>query len=130
MSTSGTGKQTAGDRLRDRAVPRPKARGITIGVRFKFGDELETLELLGDGLVFRSPAPIAGGRIVELILCEGTILVDAMVVQCRPYDDLGHHAVQVRYHQVSKPLQALIGEEVARSAGLAEPRAVPLARHA
>ena len=64
-----------------------RALGYALGVRMKFGDELEGLDLLPDGLVFRAPAPLLPGKMVELILCRGSILVDAMVVHCTPLND-------------------------------------------
>jgi hypothetical protein len=92
-----------------------------LGVRMKFGDELEGLELLPDGLVFRAPAPLLPGKMVELILCRGSILVDAMVVHCAPLtDEAGGFAVHTRFHHVSDALSGLIREEVARLTGRPE----------
>jgi hypothetical protein len=86
-----------------------------LGVRMKFGDEHEGLDLLPDGLVFRSDAPLQPGKMVELILCRGSILVDAMVVHCtRLQDESGGFAIHTRYHHVSDALGSLIREEVAR----------------
>jgi len=89
-----------------------------LGVRMKFGEELEGLELLSDGMVFRAPAPLLPGKMVELILCRGSLLVDAMVVHCTPLDDeAGGFAVHTRFHHVSDALGLLIREEVARHTG-------------
>jgi hypothetical protein len=94
------------------------ALGYALGVRMKFGDELEGLDLLPDGLVFRSPAPLLPGKMVELILCRGSMLVDAMVVHCAPLEDEGGgYAIHTRYHHVSDALSSLIREEVARLTG-------------
>jgi hypothetical protein len=92
-----------------------------LGVRMKFGDELEGLDLLPDGLIFRSPAPLLPGKMVELILCRGSILVDAMVVHCAPLnDEQGGFAVHTRFHHISDALSSLIREEVARVTGRPE----------
>ena len=89
-----------------------------LGVRMKFGDELEGLDLLPDGLVFRAPAPLLPGKMVELILCRGSILVDAMIVHCAPLmDEQGGFAVHTRFHHISEALSSLIREEVARLTG-------------
>lgn len=90
----------------------------SLGVRTKFGDELEGLDVLPDGLVFRSPVPLQPGKTLELILCRGSILVDAIVVQCgRLQDESGGFAIHTRYHHVSEALGSLIREEVARVTG-------------
>lgn len=90
----------------------------SVGVRAKFGDDLEGIDLLPDGLVFRSPVPIQAGKTLELILCRGSILVDAIVVHCsRLKDDQGGFAIHTRYHHVSEALSSLIREEVARLTG-------------
>jgi hypothetical protein len=93
----------------------------SLGVRMKFGDELEGLDLLPDGLVFRAPGPLLPGKMVELILCRGSILVDAMVVHCAPLgDEVGGFAVHTRFHHISDALSSLIREEVARLTGRPE----------
>ncbi len=90
----------------------------SVGVRTKFGDEAEGIDLLPDGLVFRSPTPLQPGKTLELILCRGSILVDAIVVQCsRLQDESGGFAIHTRYHHVSDALGSLIREEVARLTG-------------
>jgi hypothetical protein len=90
----------------------------SVGVRAKFGDELEGIDLLPDGLVFRSPVPLQAGKTLELILCRGSILVDAIVVHCsRLKDDQGGFAIHTRYHHASEALSSLIREEVARLTG-------------
>jgi len=106
---------------RHQAVPTPpsvdtqSSLSYSVGVRTKFGDELEGIDLLPDGLVFRSPVPLQPGKTLELILCRGSILVDAIVVQCRRMqDDSGGFAIHTRYHHVSDALSGLIREEVAR----------------
>ena len=103
------------------SVNRRQTLSYALGVRMKFGDELEGLELLPDGLVFRAPAPLLPGKMVELILCRGSILVDAMVVHCAPLDDEGGgFAVHTRFHHVSDALGRLIREEAARHTGRPE----------
>ncbi len=90
----------------------------TVGVRMKFGEDLEGLDVHADGLVFRSPVTLQPGRIIELIVCNGSILVDAIVMHCRPLQDAeGGFAVHVRYHHVSPALSALILEEIHRVTG-------------
>ena len=95
-------------------APRP----YTVGVRMKFGEELEGLDVHDDGVTFRSPAPIQPGKMVELMLCNGSLLVDAVVIQCLPLrDDEGGYAVRTRYHQTSEALSSLIYEEITRLTG-------------
>jgi hypothetical protein len=117
---------------RPRTVPAPElesaapalgspALGYSVGVRAKFGDELEGLDMLPDGLVFRSPVALQPGKTLELILCRGSMLVDAIVVQCtRLRDEQGGFAIHTRYHHVSEALASLIREEVARLTGRPE----------
>jgi hypothetical protein len=112
-------------RQRAAAAPEPDsaapAAGYTVGVRTKFGDELEGLDMLPDGLVFRSSVPLQPGKTLELILCRGSILVDAIVVQCtRLRDEQSGYAIHTRYHHVSDALSSLIREEVARLTGRPE----------
>lgn len=96
------------------ATPRP----YTVGVRMKFGEELEGLDAHEDGVTFRSPAPMQPGKMIELILCNGSLLVDAMVIQCTPLRDAeGGYAVRTRYHQTSQALSTLILEEITRLTG-------------
>ncbi len=96
------------------AAPRP----YTVGVRMKFGEELEGLDVHDDGVTFRSPAAMQPGKMIELMLCNGSLLVDAVVIQCLPLrDDEGGYAVRTRYHQTSQALSSLIYEEITRLSG-------------
>ena len=96
----------------------------TVGVRMKFGEEQEGLAVHEDGMTFRSPAPIQPGKMVELIVCRGSILVDALVVQCTPMQDgRKGYSIRTRYHHVSEALSTLIQEEVHRITGQAPPTA-------
>lgn len=107
---------TDGDRspAESTAAPRP----YTVGVRMKFGEELEGLDVHDDGVTFRSPAPMQPGKMIELMLCNGSLLVDAVVMACLPLrDDEGGYAVRTRYHQTSQALSSLIYEEITRLAG-------------
>jgi hypothetical protein len=84
----------------------------------KFGEELEGLDVHDDGVTFRSPTPIQPGKMVELMLCNGSLMVDAVVIQCQPQrDDEGGYAVRTRYHQTSQALSSLIYEEITRLTG-------------
>jgi len=95
-------------------------RPYTVGVRMKFGDELEGLDVHDDGITFRSPAPMQPGKMVELMLCNGSLLVDAVVIQCAPLrDDMGGYSIRTRYHQTSDALSSLIYEEISRLTGAA-----------
>lgn len=86
-------------------------------VRMKYGEELNGMRPHEDGVSFHSPSPIPEGREVELILCRGTVLVDAEIVECRPIlDALGGFAVRARYVHASDDLRNLITEEVRRHA--------------
>jgi hypothetical protein len=84
----------------------------------KFGEELEGLDAHEDGVTFRSPTAMQPGKMIELILCNGSLLVDAMVIQCTPLRDAeGGYAVRTRYHQTSQALSSLIHEEITRLTG-------------
>jgi hypothetical protein len=98
----------------DHPAPRP----YTVGVRMKFGDELEGLDVHDDGVTFRSGAPMQPGKMIELMLCNGSLLVDAVVIHCAPLrDGEGGFAVRTRYHQTSQALSSLIYEEITRLTG-------------
>ena len=60
---------------------------VPIVVRMKYGEELNGIRSHEDGVSFHSPSPIPEGKLVELILCGGTILVDAEIAECRPILD-------------------------------------------
>lgn len=91
------------------------ANAFDVGVHIKLGERLEGLEVFDDGITFRSPVSIQGGRIIELVLCKGAVLVDAMVVGCVPLrDESGGYAIRARYHKTSHALNELIREELAR----------------
>jgi len=96
------------------AIPAPRSARSgfpVVGVRLLFDDQLELLEVFPDGVAFRSPAPLAGGKKLELVLCGGTLLVDAVVARCDLHDG-GQFIVRVRYHQLSEALQVLVTREV------------------
>jgi hypothetical protein len=96
----------------------PGSRAYTLGVRMKFGDELAALDIHSDGITFRAPAAIQPGKVVELILCNGSILVDAIIIQCAPIrDDEGGYAIRARYHHASEALTSLIFAEIQRITG-------------
>lgn len=98
----------------DQAAPRP----YTVGVRMKFGEELEGLDVHDDGVTFRSTAPMQPGKMIELMLCNGSLLVDATVIHCIPIrDSEGGFAVRTRYHQTSQALSSLIYAEITRLTG-------------
>lgn len=88
---------------------------VPIVVRMKYGEELKSLKSSADGISFHSPSPIPLGKVVELILCAGTILVDAEITECQPIlDNLGGYAVSAAYLQASPDMRHLISEEVRR----------------
>jgi hypothetical protein len=112
-------RQLASSDVRSQKAHHPLS--YSVGVRTKFGDELEGIDLLPDGLVFRSQVPIQPGKTLELILCRGSILVDAIVVHCASLrDETGGYAIHTRYHHASEALSSLIREEVARLTGQPE----------
>ena len=88
---------------------------VPIVVRMKYGEELKGLKSSEDGISFHSPSPIPVGKVVELILCAGTILVDAEIAECEPIlDELGGYSVRANYLQASRDMRNLISEEVRR----------------
>ena len=85
---------------------------VTVGSRS--GEELEGLEAHPDGVSFRSPRPILGGEVIQLILHQ-TILVDAQVVGCAPLSTReGGYWVRARFHETSQELNGLIYKELFR----------------
>ena len=88
---------------------------VPIIVRMKYGSELNGIRSHEDGVSFHSSSPIPEGKMVELILCGGTILVDAEIVECRPIiDSLGGFALRAKYVHASEDMRELIAEEVGR----------------
>ena len=98
----------------DDVIEAPRPYAFTVGVRTRMGEDLEGLEAHGDGISFRSPRPIDGGQIVELVICHA-ILVEARVVGCAlmPGEE-GGYWVRARFHQTSPALNRLICEELNR----------------
>ena len=113
MSSPIFSKKTASEKAEQGASAKGSARvGFpVVGVRLLFDDQLELLEVFPDGIAFRTPAPLAGGKRMELVLCGGTLLVDAIVVHCDLHDS-GQFVVRARYQQLSEALQALVTREV------------------
>jgi len=102
----------------EEALPHPGGQPYSVGVRMKFGDDLPALDIHPDGLTFRSPVGIQPGKIVELILCNGSIMVDAIIIQSLAIrDDEGGYAVRARYHHASEALTSLIFAEINRITG-------------
>ena len=94
-----------------------RARQLPIVVRMKYGDELYGMRVFEDGVAFHSPSPIPTGRLVELVLCNGTLVVDAEIVACDSIiEELGGFAIRARYLDTSTELHALITEELSRHA--------------
>lgn len=99
---------TLSDEAHDAYRPYPFA----VSVRTKLGDDLEGLEAHGDGISFRSPRPLEGGQVVELVICRA-ILVEAEVVGCVPMPDRAEgHWVRARFRGTSPALNQLISEEL------------------
>jgi hypothetical protein len=89
---------------------------VPIVVRLKYGEELEGMHVSEDGVQFDSPTPIPVGKLVELILCGGSILVDARIVECRPLTAEGTgFRIRAQYHGTSKDMRELIAHEVRRA---------------
>jgi hypothetical protein len=96
------------------AIETPRPYAFSVGVRTKLGDDLEGLEAHGDGISFRSPKPIDGGQIIELVICRA-ILVEARIVGCALMPgESGGYWVRARFHQTSPTLSRLISEELNR----------------
>ncbi|MEE8434039.1 MAG: hypothetical protein V3S64_04550, partial [bacterium] len=77
--------------------------------------QIEGLEAYPDGISFRSSRAIAGGRKLEMMLCN-TILVDAEVVGVIifPKSIGGGYLIRARFCNLSLEFQALIHEEISR----------------
>jgi hypothetical protein len=87
---------------------------MPIVVRLKYGEELTGMNVHRDGLSFQSPSPIPAGRIVELILCGGSILVDAEIKDCAPAPQGGGFLISAEFHHTSNEMRQLIAEEMSR----------------
>ncbi|MBI3993197.1 MAG: hypothetical protein HY342_07975 [Candidatus Lambdaproteobacteria bacterium] len=95
------------------AFPKPYPQSVV--VRPKYGDEMEGIALHANGIAFRAPAPIPGGKVLEVILCRGSIMVDAEVVHCAPVPaEPGLFAVRARFLHASPELLEFIAEEAER----------------
>jgi hypothetical protein len=98
----------------DTEVEAPRPYAFFVEVRTRLGENLEGLEAHGDGISFRSPEPILGGRLIELVIC-GAILVQAMVVGCAPMPgEADGYWVRARFHNTPSALKRLICEELNR----------------
>ena len=101
---------------RDGLAVKARRHQLPIVVRMKFGDELFGMKVHADGVTFHSPSPIPVGKMVELILCSGTLVVDAEIVECNSIiDALGGFAINARYLQTSGDMRALITAELNRT---------------
>ena len=84
-------------------------------VRLKYGEELAGMEAHRDGVTFLSPNPIPVGRIVELILCGGSILVDAEIKSCEASaDGVGEFVISAEFEHTSSEMRQLIADEITR----------------
>lgn len=98
----------------DTPIEEPRPYAFSVGVRTHIGDDLEGLEAYGDGISFRSPEPLEGGRLIELVICHA-ILVEAKVVGCTLMPgETGSYWVRARFHQTSPALNQLLCEELTR----------------
>ena len=87
---------------------------FVVAVGSRTGEDLEGLEAHHDGVSFRSPRPILGGEMIQLILHQ-TILIDAQVVGCAPLSTReGGYWVRARFHETTKELNTLIYKELHR----------------
>ncbi len=91
--------------------------GTPVAVRSRVGAALTGVEAYGDGITFRSDAAIAGGRQIDLVICE-TILVEAEVVGCVPMPlPEGGHLVRARFVHTTPAMNDVICKEVTRLLG-------------
>lgn len=98
----------------ENVIEEPRPFAFTVGVRTKLGEDLEGLEAHGDGISFRSPRPLDGGQLIELIICHA-ILVEARVVGCALMPgESSSYWVRARFHQTSPALNHMICDELNR----------------
>jgi hypothetical protein len=89
---------------------------VPIVVRLKYGAELNGMQVHQDGVAFHSPSPIAVGKLVELILCGGSILVDAEIIECVQLSGQpAGFGIRAKYHEASDDMRELIAHEVRRA---------------
>lgn len=82
-------------------------------VRDKFGDEMHGIEVDVNGITFSSPYGFPRGKILELILCRGAILMDAEVQEMDPAPDAnGRFTVRARFLNCSSETLDLIADEI------------------
>ena len=113
---SGTGlnPRTRGDEnLIDANVREAEEAKKDIVIRSMEDYQIEGLEAYPDGISFRSSRPLAGGRKIEMMLCN-TILVDAEVVGVLivPTSAGGGYIVRARFCNLSPEFQDLIHNEI------------------
>lgn len=104
----------------DEPSEEPQPYGFSVALRGRPHVPLEGIEAHKDGISFCSPEPMAGGKPIELVICQ-SILVDATVVGCTvmPGGPSGYW-VRARYYNVSHPMQELLEDEVKRAMTLAD----------
>ena len=118
MMKSGTDlmARTPGERtLIDANAREAEETNKDIVIRSMEDNKIEGLEAYPDGISFRSSRGLAGGSMIEMVLCN-TILVDAEVVGVIvfPKSAGGGYFIRARFCNISPQFQALIHEEVSR----------------
>ena len=84
-----------------------------LGVRMTLSHNLEGIALREDGLMFRSENAISVGTNIELVLCSGSILVDATVQLCQPQaGQKDGFIIHVKYMDITPQVAKLINEDI------------------
>jgi len=93
----------------------PKPYPMVVGIRPLNAEEMTGLEMYEDGISFRSPHPMDGGKMVEVVLCHGKLVMEAEISHCKPlHDDQGGFVVRARFLNPSQEISNLLCEELAQ----------------
>lgn len=105
-----------GRRNKENRTEYPIPYSEPVVVRPKYGQQMEGIEIHKNGIAFRSPYSLRKGHVMELVLCRGSILIDAEVVHCAAVEgETGAYAIRASYLHVSEELIEFIAEEVQQS---------------
>ena len=102
----------------------PKPFPFVIGVRPHYAENMTGLELFQDGLSFRSTHPIPHNKVVELVLCQGHMVIEAVITHCQAmYDERGGFAIRAKTITPNMDLQQLMALEETLTQSAASPSA-------
>lgn len=105
-------RSTQGRSRHTPSAPAEAPPSFEVGVRLKRSQLRQGLSVYEDGVCFRAPDPLPGGEMIDLVLNNGAMLVDAVVAGCTPlHDTEGGYAIYARFEQLSDTTRAMLREE-------------------